>query len=180
MAQMSFVSALALYDAVAVFNGGSDLALKWPNDLLLNNKKLSGILLETVSHQGRLGIVTGIGVNLVHAPESVVLEDRALPAISLNTVVEKPPSPDEFLNVLAAFMSSWQQVWNSQGFDPIRSAWLSRAIGLGQRISARLPNADHIGVFEDIDQNGSLVLRTNTSRLVLPAADVYFSNNSAT
>jgi len=73
------------------------------------------------------------------------------------------------------FSAQWQSRWETEGFGLIREAWLARATGLGSRIVARLPNAEYEGVFEDIDDSGSLVLRTKSSVMSLPAADIYFS-----
>ncbi len=175
IAQMSFVTALALFDTVAEL-GASKLALKWPNDLLLNGEKLSGILLETVAHQGRMGLVIGIGVNLKHAPPQSDLEKRALPATTLAKHINDTIPPEAFLNALAPALADWQGRWEQDGFAPIREAWLARAVGLGTPIVARLPNVEHAGVFEDIDESGSLVLRTDKTVMSLPAGDVYFSH----
>lgn len=174
IAQMSFVAALALFDTMKE-HGGRSLALKWPNDLLLAGEKLSGILLETVEHQGRTGLVIGIGVNLKHCPSAEELEERAVPATTLATHAGKPIAPEAFLETLAPAMAQWQSRWETEGFGLIREAWLARATGLGSRIVARLPNAEYEGVFEDIDDSGSLVLRTKSSVMSLPAADIYFS-----
>ncbi len=175
LAQMSFVAALALYDALATVQGPDDLALKWPNDVLIAGAKVSGILLETVKKDGETGLVIGVGVNLAHAPLQDVLEQRALPATSLRAALGVTIAPEEFLNLLAPKLEYWQNTWLSKGFAPVRDAWLSRAMGLGAVITARLPGAEHVGVFADIDPSGSLVLQTKTARLVLPAADVYFA-----
>ena len=71
-------------------------------------------------------------------------------------------------------MAAWQEVWTRDGFEPIRDAWRSKSIGIGQSIVARLPGQTLTGVFEDIDETGCLVLQTEDGRKVLPAADVFF------
>ena len=175
---MSFVSALAVFDTASKYAKQQSLSLKWPNDLLLNGAKLSGILLETVQHNGRFGLIIGIGVNLVHGPVEDLLEARSLPGATLVECSEDEIAPEEFLIGLANAMEHWQSRWMSEGFVPIREAWLSRATGLGSQITARLPDREYEGVFEDVDEVGSLVLRTKSSVVVLPAADVYFRDTT--
>ena len=173
-AQMSFVAALALLETTRSFLTTSELKLKWPNDLLIAGKKVSGILLESVDGPAGKGLIVGIGVNLVHAPPKAELEDRALPATAFSEHLATPPDAETFLAALAPEFARWQRIWEQSGFAPIREAWLASAVGLGQNVTARLPNAEHKGVFEDIDVDGSIVIRTPSGRLTLPAADIYF------
>jgi len=175
-AQMSFVTALGLFEVIKEL-GGEALGLKWPNDVLLGGKKLSGVLLETVAHKGKTGLVIGVGVNLKHAPNRKSIEERAINPTSFVAATGQTVDPADFLDLLAPRMETWRKTWDKEGFAPIREAWLARAIGLGTKITARLPNADHHGVFEDIDEHGSLVLRSTSGRMVLPAADVYFEHD---
>lgn len=168
--QISFVAALALYD---VLNRYTDApALKWPNDILCDGRKISGILLETVQFQARFGIVAGIGVNLAHTPPMSELEDRALAPVSLREL-GADVAPETFLNELAYSFDARYRHWNAHGFAGVRDAWLARASGLGQRLTARLPDREHTGTFEDVSHNGSLVLRTKSQVLEIPAADIY-------
>ena len=174
MAKFSFVAALALHDTlVGVGVDPAELHLKWPNDVLLSGRKLSGILLETVETAAGPGLIVGIGVNLAVAPDAADLEARAHAPITLAehgiTI-----GPEQFLDQLAPAFAARQGMFLADGFSPIRAAWLSRAKGVGQEITARLPHATHVGIFEDVDDDGALILATGKGRLVLPAADVYF------
>lgn len=174
-AQYSFVAALALHDALAAIVGhGADIALKWPNDVLINGKKACGILLETTPRREGHELIVGIGVNLKHAPSQSLLEPGATPPGSLAELTGISVSPEGFLGTLANAFATRDDNLRRHGFAETRADWLARASGLGTRIKARLPNACHEGVFEDLDSTGALVLRTDTARLVLPAADIYF------
>ena len=62
----------------------------------------------------------------------------------------------------------------SFGFEPIRTAWLSRAARLGTVITARTAASETVGTFETVDAGGNLVLNTAKGRVSIPAADVYF------
>jgi BirA family transcriptional regulator, biotin operon repressor / biotin---[acetyl-CoA-carboxylase] ligase len=148
--QLSFVAALALHQALTAGGGSSDFALKWPNDVLLKGRKLSGILLE---RQGD-ALVIGIGVNLAHHPY-----DTERPAISLAAAGLPVPTPLHLLHELAAALSHWRGIWQRDGFAPIRAAWLARAAGVGGRMVARLGSEAPEGVFDGLADDGALLLR---------------------
>lgn len=170
---MSFVAALALHDALVTQMRplAPRLSLKWPNDVLLDEKKLAGILLETVGSPPQIGLVIGIGVNLKTIPKQTDLEDGALAPVCLPPEFEI--SQEEMLDALAETFDARQREFEAEGFAATRNAWRMRAAGIGQEITARLNTASHRGRFVDIDDDGSLILETEQGRLVLPAADVY-------
>ena len=164
--QLSFVAAIAASDMAASFAPHARIALKWPNDVLADGKKLAGILLENA--HGALAI--GIGVNLRHYPT-----DTEFPATSLAELGAEVPSAVDGLARLAADFAKWYEVWSAQGFAAIRDAWLARAHGLGTRIRARLVKEERSGMFEGIDESGALLLNEGFGRLsTLPAADIFF------
>ena len=163
--QLSFVAAIASSDMVAHFAPNARIALKWPNDVLADGRKLAGILLENA--HGALAI--GIGVNLKHHPT-----DTEFPATSLAALGGEVPA-GEALTRLAADFAKWYEVWSAHGFAAIRDAWLARAHGLGTRIRARLVKEERSGMFEGIDETGALLLNEGFGRVsVLPAADIFF------
>lgn len=171
VALRSFVAALALYDAVAALTGSTTgLALKWPNDVLLNGGKLAGILLE--HHSDCLAV--GIGVNLLAAPPVDAVEPGAVPPVALLTETGHRILPEQFLDALAASYADWETRLSIFGFDPIRSAWLSRAARIGETITARTPRETWQGVFETVDLGGNLVLNTAKGRVEIAAADIHF------
>ena len=172
----SFVAALALFDALnAVMGDGPSLALKWPNDVLLNSGKVAGILLESLTVHGQMqGVAVGIGVNLVAAPRLDEVEDDAVYPVSLKGESSVDVTPDAFLAHLAPAFAAWDAQLTTYGFDPIRTAWLSRAARLGETITARLPNEMIKGRFDTVDKNGYLVLNTAKGPRSIAAADVFF------
>ena len=167
----SFIAALALYDAfVAVVGNGTGFALKWPNDVLLNGGKLTGILLEA---SGPI-LVIGMGVNLLHAPPASAVEPGAVAPVSLLGETGVRVTPARFLDALAPAMAHWEAIFRAEGFAPIRAAWLSRAARIGEKIIARTGSETREGIFETIDQDGNLVLRMASGTVAIPAADVFF------
>lgn len=172
----SFVAALALFDACVAATGRADgLALKWPNDVLLNGGKLAGILLESAGQGARASwLAIGVGVNLARVPEVDDLEERALRPVALLDQTGVAVAPEDFLTLLAAAYARHEAQFAAYGFAPIRTAWLARAARLGQPVTARTGRAEVVGTFETVDAAGNLVLLTPQGRVAIPAAEVFF------
>jgi BirA family transcriptional regulator, biotin operon repressor / biotin---[acetyl-CoA-carboxylase] ligase len=171
-AQLSFLSALAVADTIGRYAASSDVRVKWPNDVLADDRKIAGILLESASAAGnRLDwLAIGIGINLAEHPE-----DTEFPATSLNGLGIAPPSSRDTLGLLATSWARWYDVWMTRGFEPIRDAWLARAARLGTRIRARLQDEEIFGLFEGIDETGALILRESQNRTRhIAAGEVFF------
>lgn len=176
VALRSFVAALAVYDACEALTGRTDgLALKWPNDVLLNGGKLSGILLESAGGgQGVAHLAIGIGVNLLETPMKEWLDPGAVWPVSLLSETGVQVTPEDFLTALAAAYARYEQQFTTYGFEPIRTAWLARAAKLGEVITARMANSETTGTFETVDAEGNLVLNSAKGRVTIPAADIFF------
>lgn len=171
-AQLSFVTAIAAADTASGFVPSADIKVKWPNDVLANGRKLSGILLESAS--GGDGALTflaiGVGMNIAHFPTGT-----EFPATALAAIEPSVPSPSAAIVQLAAHFAKWYDIWMTSGFSSIRDAWLARAAGLGTRIRARLTQEETSGVFEGIDGTGALILREGQSRVrTIAAGEVFF------
>ena len=151
--QLSFVAALALRAALGI---GARVTLKWPNDLLLDGVKVSGILLERSGD----ALVIGMGVNLAQHPAGT---ER--PAISLAAAGLPVPKPVDVLARLMPAFAEWRAVWAAQGFAPIRAEWLGHAAGVGERIAARLGAETLEGYFEGLEPDGALALRLDDGQL---------------
>jgi BirA family biotin operon repressor/biotin-[acetyl-CoA-carboxylase] ligase len=170
-AQLGFVAALGLGDALAALTGPAlHLRYKWPNDLLANGKKLAGILLESeTSAKDRVDfVVVGIGVNIVSAPVDVEFPATSLAAEGIAGI-----TPPVLLEGFARHFEDWVRRWGEEGFAPVRAAWLARASGLGERVRVRLERSTLTGRFLDLDDDGALVLDAAEGRRRIAAGEVF-------
>jgi BirA family biotin operon repressor/biotin-[acetyl-CoA-carboxylase] ligase len=176
VALRSFAAALALRDALVALTGlPASFALKWPNDVLLNGGKLAGILLESAGLGGANPVLCiGIGVNLIAAPDASLVEPGATPPVSLLAETGLRVTPEAFLKSLARTYAAWETIFQTQGFAPLRAAWLAHAARLGEPIRARTGTTTRDGVFETIDASGNLILRMTNGPVAIPAAEVFF------
>lgn len=163
----------ALLDALPAL--GKRLAIKWPNDLLLDGKKLSGILMEAHydSATKRSGIVIGCGINCTHFPDSPFYPATSLSAEGF--LLEPADLFAHFANTMASTLALWD---HGNGLEAIRTAWLARAKGRGETITARFDDHSITGRFADLDENGYLLLEDDTGGLrQISAADIFFGNS---
>ncbi|MEM9845791.1 MAG: biotin--[acetyl-CoA-carboxylase] ligase [Pseudomonadota bacterium] len=173
LALRSFVASLALHDVLEdLTRTETPLALKWPNDVLLDGGKVAGILLETTGTPPVLAI--GFGVNLVHIPQDIDNRQGAFAPVALKCWSDREVSPVGFLDHLACAYARREAVFTRFGFAPIRQAWLAKAARLGQEITARTSRRNITGIFRTVDDDGQLVLSTPDATVAIPAADVYF------
>lgn len=170
LALRTFTAALALREALISVTGlDNAFALKWPNDVLLNGGKLSGILLESAG-QGVLAL--GIGVNLRDAPPAD--PDAAFAPVSLRAETGVTVTPEQFLDHLGPAFATWETRLTTYGFEPVRAAFLAHVARLREPLVARTQAETLHGVFETIDETGALVLNTAQGRRTVPAADIHF------
>jgi len=176
VALRSFAAALALRDALVALTGTpASFTLKWPNDVLCNGGKIAGILLESAGQgAGVSHLAIGIGVNLIAAPDPAMLESGAVPPVTLLRETGKRVTPETLLAHLAPAYAAWEAQFQTNGFAPLRAAWLSHAARLGDTIRARTGTTTRIGRFDTIDDAGALVLTTAAGRQTIPAAEVFF------
>jgi BirA family transcriptional regulator, biotin operon repressor / biotin---[acetyl-CoA-carboxylase] ligase len=173
--QLALVAGIITYDTVAkliAYEGRSELVLKWPNDVLLVNEKVAGMLLENVGSASgnRSDVVIGTGINLAHHPDNL-----PQPAVSL-AAYGMTVTPADALEVLARTTHEWITRWGEGScFPTIRRAWLDRAGPTGRALRVRLNGEEAEGMYAGLDADGALRLRTANGERRVTAGDVFFS-----
>jgi BirA family biotin operon repressor/biotin-[acetyl-CoA-carboxylase] ligase len=166
--QLAFVVAVALSDALDAYIDPEHhvKTLKWPNDILIDGRKISGILLESDIKDNALNaIVLGVGVNIFKAPEF---------GVALNDIASEPVYVNKVRDVILDKLSYYLDLWQEKGFAPIREAWLNGAHGIGKPMTARLPSESFKGIFKGITEDGSLILDMDGTDKIIHAAEVHF------
>jgi BirA family biotin operon repressor/biotin-[acetyl-CoA-carboxylase] ligase len=185
-ATLGFAAGLALEQALrklsieaALRMAGSDglkFTLKWPNDVLAGRSKLAGILLEAEAMVGGgLAVVVGIGTNVVAFPEGTPTPATSLKALGIDI------SAEELFAALSDGWAEFREIWDDgRGFGEIRRLWLERATGLGQAVAIKSGSTLIEGIFDTIDEQGCMIVRTTDGKLVpITAGDVYFGSVSS-
>ncbi len=151
--QVSFVAAVALSDCLeALLPQGRRLGHKWPNDVLVEGRKIAGILLESAGGDRLEWLVLGLGVNLASHPQ-----ETDPPATSLGAE-GVAVTPQALLADLCASLLVWRRRWLEEGFAPVRAAWLARAGGLDGPLRIEVGRDTLAGTFLGLDETGALVL----------------------
>ena len=164
-ASLALGVALAVYEAVLPFvPNPADLALKWPNDLMLGGAKLAGILLEREGD----AVVVGVGVNLAAAPD---LPDRRTTSISM---VAPAPDRDHFARALTDQFAVELDRWRTFGLEPLTRRWMAAAHPVGTPLRVHPPGEEAIeGAFAGLTEDGALMLRLPEGRIrTIHAGDV--------
>ena len=175
-AELSFAAALALADSLTPLlpNGGAGLAFKWPNDVMIDRRKVSGILLETetTGDQQLVWVVLGLGLNIASYPDDVVVRATSLAAQRVGA-----PAPKDVASAFCHNFKAWYDRWMGEGFPPLRSAWLARAAGIGERVTVRIADQSVDGVAVAFDERCALVLETDVGdRHTVTAGEIFFGD----
>lgn len=165
--KLAFICSLSLLQALKKIAPSADILLKWPNDVLLNGAKVSGILLE--KGEGNY-IIAGIGVNVAVAPK---VENAVYKITSLADAAIKTTAPE----LMLLFMESFSQnlsLLQTKGFAVLRTEWLKYAKNLGKEIIVRQNGKEWKGVFAGIDEDAVLLMQTPAGVRKILAGDVFF------
>lgn len=160
--QLVFVAINALHDSIKQIFSSQNLdcdikiSKKWPNDLLINDKKVAGILLENVIVNSKVDtIVVGLGVNVTTSPENVMFEAANLQEFGLE--VDKRQVLQKFLANFAVNYQSWQ----NYGFKVVRNKFINDAWRLDEEISIDNDKINISGIFTDISEDGAIIVNTS-------------------
>lgn len=177
-AQLALLAGVVAYDTVSKLLGPekqAELILKWPNDILLGEAKLAGMLLENVgaASDTRSTVVIGTGINLSSHPQDIPRPATSLAAHGVDV------TPAAALEALAETTDAWLARWgDGAGFPTVRRAWLDRAGPTGRPLRVELNDTETEGLYAGLDANGALRLLTaDGSERRVTAGDVFFSGH---
>ncbi|MFP3012979.1 MAG: biotin--[acetyl-CoA-carboxylase] ligase [Rickettsia sp.] len=146
------------------------IQLKWPNDVLVNGRKIAGILLESVKVENNYYLIIGIGINITYHPDNI---DQ--PTTSLISENLPPIEPQALLEKLIENFEKYYQIWHNNGFSFIRKKWLEHAYKLHENISVKYQNDIVTGLFKDIDSTGRIILQLPSKKIIsFSTAELFF------
>lgn len=171
---ITLMAAVATADALRKFSG-LDPRIKWPNDVLLNDRKVAGLLNEIHSEADRIHfVILGIGINL-NMDASMVSKEIRTRATSLKKEMGQTISRKEFLKTLLGELETWYEVFLEEGGTTILKAWRDRAQIQGKQVNVTSFGETLRGVAIDVDSDGALILETETGeRKRVVAGDVEY------
>lgn len=162
----TFLASCALVDVFSSYGVGA--TIKWPNDILVGGRKISGVLTELGTSDGAVDyLVIGIGVNL-NLPEEFIrreMEDISEKTTSLSILLGKKVSREKFCAELINTLDRFYGEFRRHGTQAVVDMWIERWGFLGEEISVDVSGEVIRGVVERVDANGFLYLRTGEGDL---------------
>jgi BirA family transcriptional regulator, biotin operon repressor / biotin---[acetyl-CoA-carboxylase] ligase len=146
-----------------------DAVLKWPNDLLVGDRKCAGILAEVVAGSEPPAVVVGIGLNVTLREDELPADPDGRRATSLALAGAKATDRDPLLRALLRSFAGWYERWRDAGGDPERSglaaAYVRHCDTLGRRVRVLLPDGGELtGTARELDSDGRLVVHTGAGQ----------------
>jgi BirA family transcriptional regulator, biotin operon repressor / biotin---[acetyl-CoA-carboxylase] ligase len=145
---------------------GVQVSLKWPNDVLADDHKLGGILLERVERDGSAAAVVGVGINCDQSVEELPVPEATSLAIVTGGAVDRSALLAALVEELETRYDGWVA-----GSD-LRPDYLELCTTIGQQVKVAVPGGEVVGEAVDVDESGRLVVRTADGEEHLGAGDV--------
>ncbi|MFC4015683.1 biotin--[acetyl-CoA-carboxylase] ligase [Nonomuraea purpurea] len=146
-----------------------DVRLKWPNDLLIGERKLAGVLAERVGD----AVVIGMGLNVTLRPEELPVETATSLGIEEAACLDRDPLLRAVLREVEAHYREWAQAGGDAEASGLRSAYLAASATIGRRVRVELPNEQSLtGLATGVDHFGHLLLDAEGEQYTLSAGDV--------
>ncbi len=157
--QLSLMAAVASAEAILDVSR-LEAGIRWPNDLLIGERKVGGILSESAGGNGEIAcVVVGIGINVNQTAFPEGLGGRAT---SLALETGGPHDRERLCEALLASLDRWYRIFLGDGFPPVRAAWRTLSVTLGEEVSA----SGVMGTAIDLDEDGALVVETRSGSKV--------------
>jgi|MGYP003388835241 BirA family biotin operon repressor/biotin-[acetyl-CoA-carboxylase] ligase len=170
ISQLSILSAVIASKAIANFININKIKLKWPNDILIGEDKLCGILIQTLTHNDNFFIIIGFGINIKRSIQSAndsfaYLEDFD-DKTSVNDLLEK------LIVNFNKIINKWDY---GNSFNEYRKYWIESTSDIGKRIILKEKYSNKSGYFENIDIDGNLILRIENDLIKINTGDVFLN-----
>ena len=163
--RFSILAGVAVAEALDIYCKGR-IKLKWPNDVLINEKKVCGILAQAKTSANRVDfLILGIGIN-VNIRNEQLPEDLRNTAASLMENAGCEISRLEIIISLYENLTKWYKQIMNNGFGPVRERWLSLSSMLNQTVQVRFQEEVVSGKAIDLDEDGSLILLTENNEQI--------------
>ena len=170
-AELAAVPSLTMAAALAVTEmlstRGIAAAPKWPNDVLVGDRKICGILSERVEPAG---IIVGIGLNVNMSTEEASAIDR--PATSMLIETDRATKLTQALDALLVLLEYWIGEWEQGGFDALREPWILRAGPIGKPLTVHDGDIRKSGTLAGFGAHGELLLKTRNGIETIWSGDV--------
>ena len=139
---------------------GLDIGIKWPNDLLVDGRKISGILLESSAEEERLRhVIAGVGISVNLEPDDYPSELKPK-AVSLRMAAGRPFDRTETAALFLETLENLYDLYRTEGFGPIRLLWEAHSVSLGRPAVLKTPHETVEGVPLGLTDHGALRIRT--------------------
>ena len=157
--QLSFMTSITLGDTLKKIKSNINIKYKWPNDILLNKKKIAGVIVETSSFVNKKikWVIIGIGLNIKKSPN---LNTKEFKITSLNKekiYVRK----DDFIDLFLQRFFRNYEFWKKKGFNFIKKKWISNVYKKNNKIVVKYQNNYIKGKILDLLINGGIKLKTS-------------------
>lgn len=174
IALLGFAAGVAIAETFDTIIGPGRTTLKWPNDVMIDGAKASGVMLDSGALPGANWAALAFGVNLAAAPEG--LDQRTTSLRSVLPPDVAAPEPLVFLAQLRPRLEGWAARLQAEGFEALRRAWLTRAHGLGAVVRVVQGAETLEGRIAGLSPHGELELDTAGGRRLVAAGDVLLSS----
>jgi BirA family transcriptional regulator, biotin operon repressor / biotin---[acetyl-CoA-carboxylase] ligase len=169
---LGFVASLALYDTAKSCSLNGKFKLKWPNDLLVGQMKLAGILIESQIIKSKKIIVIGFGLNVFNENKL----DSDIKKAYLDSYSKLLDLSDLYICLINSF-NNWFCKWDyGSNFSYILESWLSKSYSTGEAIQVKTSNETIFGNFMGLNDDGSLIIEQNNIKRIINSGEIILNN----
>lgn len=170
--ELVYVAALAMVETVESFLFDQEVTLKWPNDVLVDGKKIGGILLESEIKGDNLEfVVIGMGLNIGSTPKG--LEAQATSFADFETKADLNEVKQLLVEAFGEYLETWIDTSEAGGFDRIGNLWMQYAAFVDEEISVKLPEGEVRGIFRGINAKGEMIVEVGGVEKTYSSAEIF-------